>query len=98
LPLIEMISVQTFTETFAAVNHQAIWRIIYLQSKQGDFNEELQNKYSAFLSCFKKWINRGIFKDKLGTAQTELVQGDALEIQRIYVLEVLKARKWDNFY
>jgi ribosomal protein S18 acetylase RimI-like enzyme len=29
----------------------------------------------------------------LGTAQTELVQGDALEIQRIYVLEDFKGKK-----
>jgi hypothetical protein len=36
------------------------------------------------------------FKDKLGTAQTELVQGD--EIQRIYVLEDFKGKKIDNFY
>jgi hypothetical protein len=53
LPLIEMISVQTFTETFAAVNTSANLRYITNNLNKEILTEELQNKYSAFILLSK---------------------------------------------
>jgi ribosomal protein S18 acetylase RimI-like enzyme len=94
LPLIEMISVQTFTETFAAVNTSAnLTNYITSNLNKEILTEELQNEYSAFYLAVKNESIVGYLKINWGTAQTELVQGDALEIQRIYVLEDFKGKK-----
>ena len=93
LPLIEMISVQTFTETFAAVNTSAnLANYITSNLNKEILTKELQNKHSAFYLALKSGTIAGYLKVNWGTAQTESLQGDSLEIQRIYVLEDFKGK------
>ena len=93
LPLIEMISVQTFTETFAAVNTSAnLANYITSNLNKEILTEELQNEQSSFYLAFENNTITGYLKVNWGTAQTESLQGDSLEIQRIYVLEDFKGK------
>ena len=93
LPLIEMISVQTFTETFAAVNTSAnLANYITSKLNKEILKKELQNKHSSFYLASKSGTIAGYLKVNWGTAQTESLQGDSLEIQRIYVLEDFKGK------
>lgn len=94
LSLIKMISIQTFTETFAAVNTKAnLATYITNNLNKKVLTKELENKQSTFYLALKNDIIAGYLKINWGTAQTESLQGDALEIHRIYILQEFKGKK-----
>lgn len=84
--LLQNISIQTFTETFAAVNTpenmQAYIRD-YLNIEK--IKSELSNPDSAFYFARLEGNIIGYLKLNFSTAQTELKDQQAIEIERIYV-------------
>jgi ribosomal protein S18 acetylase RimI-like enzyme len=94
LSLLKMISIQTFTETFAAVNTEAnIETYITNTLNEKVLIKELANKQSAFYLALKNDTIVGYLKINWGAAQTESLKGDVLEIHRIYVLQEFKGKK-----
>ncbi|MFT5251679.1 MAG: ribosomal protein S18 acetylase RimI-like enzyme [Flavobacteriales bacterium] len=94
LSLLKMISIQTFTETFAAVNTEAnIETYITNNLNEKVLIKELANKQSAFYLALKNDTIVGYLKINWGAAQTESLKGDVLEIHRIYVLQEFKGKK-----
>jgi ribosomal protein S18 acetylase RimI-like enzyme len=88
LSLIKDISIQTFAETFAPVNSvQNIDRYIDENLNEIILRNELQNRSSAFYLAKVNDKVVGYLKLNWGAAQTETLADEALEIQRIYVLQ-----------
>ena len=88
LSLIEKISIQTFTETFAPLNSaENLADYISVNLNQKTLKNELENPQSAFY--FAKANNQilGYLKLNWGAAQTESLKLKGLEIQRIYVIQ-----------
>jgi ribosomal protein S18 acetylase RimI-like enzyme len=94
LSLIETISIQTFTETFAPLNTaQNLATYIAAHFNPTTLKNELENSQSAFF--FAKANNQilGYLKVNWGLAQTESLNEEALEIQRIYVLQEFQGQQ-----
>ena len=84
----------TFLETFAAVNSEQDMKVYLEQSFSIEkLTAELENKESQiyFVLIADKVI--GYLKINLGLAQTEKLDHDALEIERIYVLKEFHGQK-----
>jgi ribosomal protein S18 acetylase RimI-like enzyme len=88
LKLIRDISIQTFTETFAGVN-TADNLALYLQEHLNEtvLTKEIENIESDFFLAKANDTVIGYLKLNWGNAQTEIIESQALEIHRIYVLE-----------
>jgi ribosomal protein S18 acetylase RimI-like enzyme len=88
LALIRDISIQTFTETFARVN-TADNLALYLQEHLNEtvLTKEIENIESDFFLAKANDTVIGYLKLNWGNAQTEIIESQALEIHRIYVLE-----------
>jgi ribosomal protein S18 acetylase RimI-like enzyme len=85
------LSVQTFTEAFAAQNDPDDFRV-YLQ-KAFDLDQlrkELLNPGSQFHFLWSGGELAGYSKLNTGKAQTELQHPDGMEIERIYVLKAFQ--------
>ena len=91
---LQQIGRQTFSETFAESN-SAQNMAKYLEEAYSfeKLNEELNNPNSFFYFAMldKKVI--GYLKLNMGVSQTELKDNDALEIERIYVLNDFNGKK-----
>lgn len=88
LETIQKISIQTFTETFAAVNTpENIANYIKNSLNTEQLTAELNNLSSQFYIAYSNDEVVGYLKINFGDAQTESFNENALEVQRIYVLQ-----------
>lgn len=91
---LQQIGRQTFNETFAAFNTAANMAQYLEEGFSADkLRDELNNPDSEFYfaMCNKDVV--GYLKVNAGTSQTELKGGQALEIERIYVLQQYHGKK-----
>ncbi|WP_167400540.1 GNAT family N-acetyltransferase [Flavobacterium psychrolimnae] len=88
LDSIQNISIQTFTETFAAVNTpENIADYIKNSLNSAQLTTELKNLNSQFYIAYSNDEVVGYLKINFSDAQTESFNENALEVQRIYVLQ-----------
>ena len=88
LETIQKISIQTFIETFAAVNSpENIANYIKDSLNTEQLTTELNNVNSQFYIAYSDAEAVGYMKINFGDAQTETINGNTLEVQRIYVLQ-----------
>ena len=88
LETIQKISIQTFIETFAAVNTpENIANYIKDSLNTEQLKAELNNLSSQFYIAYSNDEVVGYLKINFGDAQTESFNENALEVQRIYVLQ-----------
>lgn len=92
--VLQIISLQTFSETFAAVNTTENIK----NYTQESFNleqlaTELSNPNSQFFIAYADSEPIGYLKINFGNAQTEVQSDNALEIHRIYVLQAFHGKK-----
>lgn len=88
LETIQKISIQTFTETFAAVNTiENIENYILESFHLEQLKKELNNPDSQFYIAYSNLDPIGYLKINCEAAQTENQTKNALEIHRIYVLQ-----------
>ena len=93
LETIQKISVQTFIETFAAVNTpENISNYINDSLNTEQLTTELNNTNSQFYIAYSNAEAVGYLKINFGAAQTETINENALEIQRIYVLQTFHGK------
>lgn len=91
---LQQISKQTFLETFSATNAaQDMEKYIVESFSLKKLEDELKNPDSFFY--FAMDANRviGYLKLNIGLAQTEIIDKDSMEIQRIYVLTEYQGKK-----
>ena len=94
LAQLRQISVQTFTETFSAVNSEEDMAQYVAESLSVDkLAAELSNELSQFYFAEIDDEVVGYLKLNLGEAQTEIKDNEALEIERIYVLQQFHGRQ-----
>lgn len=98
LPELQKLAKQTFLETFAPVNTQENIQD-YLQTGFTDEKllKEIANPGSSFYFAKLNGKSVGYLKINFGNAQTELQDSDALEIERIYVLQEFHGQKAGQF-
>lgn len=83
---LQNISIQTFSETFAAVNTpENMAQYLNESLSLSKLNDELNNKLSLFYFAIHNEEVIGYLKLNTGQAQTDIKDNDALEIERIYV-------------
>ena len=88
LETIQKISIQTFIETFAGVNTtENIADYIKNSLNTEQLTAELNNVNSQFYIAYSNDEVVGYLKINFGDAQTESINENALEVQRIYVLQ-----------
>lgn len=88
LETIQKISIQTFIETFAAVNTpENIANYIKDSLNTEQLTDELNNANSQFYLAYSDTEAVGYLKINFGDAQTESFNENALEVQRIYILQ-----------
>ena len=94
LETIQKISIQTFTETFAAVNTpENITDYIKDSLNTEQLSAELNNLSSQFYIAYSNDEVVGYLKINFGDAQTESFNENTLEVQRIYVLQTYHGKK-----
>jgi ribosomal protein S18 acetylase RimI-like enzyme len=93
LETIQKISIQTFIETFAAVNTpENIANYIKESLNTEQLTAELNNANSQFYIAYSDTEVVGYLKINFGDAQTETINENALEVQRIYVLQTFHGK------
>jgi ribosomal protein S18 acetylase RimI-like enzyme len=91
---IQNISKQSFTETFAAINTpENMEKYLQESFNTTQLTAEINNPESPFYIAFCNTEPVGYLKLNLGDAQTEIVKDNALEIQRIYVLQAFHGKR-----
>lgn len=94
LESIQNIASQTFRETFAAVNTpENIKNYLEESFNIPQLTKELSNKESSFYLATLEQKTIGYLKINFGKAQTEIMDEQALEVQRIYVLQEFHGKK-----
>ena len=86
--ILQKLSIKTFIETFA-VNNTPENIAAYSNEKFNieQLSTELNTKQSQFYLAFSDAIPIGYLKVNFAEAQTEIIEGNTLEIHRIYVLQ-----------
>lgn len=93
LEAIQNISIQTFTETFAAVNTpENIANYIKDSFNSEQLASELNNLDSQFYLATASNEVVGYLKINFGDAQTEMINKNALEVHRIYVSQAFHGK------
>ena len=88
LPALQTIGRKTFAETFAASNSEEnLARYLAEGFSEEKLATELKNESSAFYFAEEEDKILGYLKVNVGEAQNEPQDPDALEIERIYVLQ-----------
>nr|WP_309758298.1 N-acetyltransferase [Flavobacterium sp.] len=94
LEMLQKLSIQTFTETFAVTNTpENIANYIDKSFNTEQLIRELNTIESQFYMAFSDTIPVGYLKVNFGEAQTEIIEGNSLEIHRIYVLQNFHGKK-----
>lgn len=91
---LQAISIQTFHETFAAVNTEENMTA-YMEKNFSieKLTAELNNPDAAFYFAIEDGAVIGYLKLNTGSSQTELQNNRALEIERIYVSQAFHGKK-----
>lgn len=88
-----LLSRQTFTEAFAAVNEEtymnAYMDVAYAPEQ---LSRELGNPHSRFFFACEGDSHAGYLKINFGEAQSDIGDPDAMEVERIYVLAAFQGR------
>lgn len=93
LETLQKLSIQTFTETFAAVNTpENIANYINESFNAVQLTTELNNVNSQFYVAYSNAEAVGYLKINFGDAQTETINENALEVHRIYVLQTFHGK------
>jgi ribosomal protein S18 acetylase RimI-like enzyme len=93
LEILQKISIQTFTETFAAVNTpDNLANYINDSFNTEQLTTELSNRNSMFYLAYSNAVAVGYLKINFGDAQTETHDQNALEVHRIYVLQTFHGK------
>ncbi|TDE42093.1 GNAT family N-acetyltransferase [Flavobacterium rhamnosiphilum] len=93
LETIQNISIQTFKETFAAVNTpENIANYVKESFNSEQLTTELNNVNSQFYVAYSNAEAVGYLKINFSYAQTETINGNALEVHRIYVLQTFHGK------
>ncbi len=94
LAQLQEIGRKTFTETFSSTNSEENMKT-YLENgfSTDKLTSELQNPESEFYFATLNEVVIGYLKINFGQAQTEVQEGKALEIERIYVLQDFHGKK-----
>ena len=88
LEILQEISIQTFTETFEAVNTaENLLNYIKNHFSIEQLSSEWNDPNSEFYLAYSNEEAAGYLKINIGNAQTENHDINALEVQRIYVLK-----------
>ncbi len=91
---LQKIGTQTFIETFAGVNSpENIADYVAHSFNSTQLKAELNNPDSHFFIAILNQEAIGYLKINFGKAQTELLNENALEVQRIYVLKQYHGKK-----
>ena len=91
---LQLISKQTFTETFASSNtKENMDKYLEEALSLEKLTEELSNPNSFFYFIEDKHTPIGYLKLNMGASQTELNDNAALEIERIYVKQAYQGKK-----
>jgi ribosomal protein S18 acetylase RimI-like enzyme len=91
---LQRVSRQTFHETFAAVNSaENMTKYLEEELSASKLSVELANPDSAFYFAEENNEVIGYLKLNFGRAQTELKDGKAVEIERIYVLAAYQGKQ-----
>ena len=94
LKIIQNISKQSFTETFAAINSpENMEKYLEESFNTTQLTSEISNPDSPFYIAFWEKEPVGYLKLNSGNAQTESIKDNAIEIQRIYVLQAFHGKK-----
>ena len=91
---LQIIAKQTFTETFGSQNTAE--DLAKFLNEEYDFNKlkaEVENPESFYYFCYFNDELAGYLKLNIGSAQTESDYPEALEIQRIYVVQKYQGQK-----
>ena len=92
--LLQLISKQTFVETFAATNTEENMRQYLTDNLSlARLEGELNDAHSAFYFAWQDERVVGYLKLNFGESQTELQDASSVEIERIYVLQELHGKK-----
>ena len=94
LDLLAQLSLKTFSDAFASDNDADDFEA-YLRSafNSEKLQGELENDNSTFFFINSEDAIVGYFKINVGEAQTDLHDGNALELERIYVLKEFQGRQ-----
>lgn len=93
LETIQKISIQTFKETFTAVNTpENIANYISESFSTKQLTTELNKTNSQFYVVYSNEEAIGYLKINFGDAQTETISENTLEIHRIYVLQTFHGK------
>lgn len=91
--ILQKLCVKTFTETFAATNTvENIASYIDTSFNTEQLICELNTIESQFYMAFSDTMPIGYLKVNFGEAQTEIIEGNSLEIHRIYVLQTFHGK------
>ena len=94
LEIIQEISIQTFTETFATVNTAENMANYVLENfNSAQMASQINNLESVFYLATLDTETIGYMKLNIGDAQTEKQKETNLEIHRIYVLQAFHGKK-----
>ncbi|RYZ19949.1 MAG: GNAT family N-acetyltransferase [Chitinophagaceae bacterium] len=94
LALLQQLGRKTFLETFSESNTAENMQHYLAESFSAErLTRELQTPGSSFYLAFAGKRPAGYLKVNTGRAQTELHDGQALEIERIYVLHQFQGQK-----
>ena len=94
LEIIQEISKQTFTETFAAMNTpENMVHYVRENFNPEQMTLEINNLESAFYLAVLENETIGYLKINFGNSQTEKQKENTLEIHRIYVLQAFHGKK-----
>lgn len=94
LSTIQKISITSFTETFSEINTpENMEKYVQENFNTAQLTLEINNPDSPFYIAF--WNNEavGYLKLNQGNAQTETIEDQTIEIQRIYVLKAFHGKK-----
>ena len=93
LEILQKISIQTFKETFATVNTpENIANYIKDSFSTEQLTAELNNEHSQFYLAYSNAEAVGYLKINFGDAQTETLDGNTMEVHRIYVLQTFHGK------
>jgi ribosomal protein S18 acetylase RimI-like enzyme len=94
LTQLQKIGKETFTETFTEHNtKEDLDKYLEESFSNEKLSSELDNPYSSFYFAALEDNVVGYLKINFGASQTELKDNEALEIERIYVLQAFHGKK-----
>lgn len=94
LELLQKLSIQTFTETFSSENSaENITEYIQKSFNSEQLKSELNTVESKFYIAFSSNLAVGYLKINFGGAQNENIDGNTVEIHRIYVVQNFHGKK-----